>query len=281
MSVSLSLSLSRCLAVSLSLSLSLSLPACVEVEPTLPFPTIATEDTAATNFMIRDTRMAMLVSADKEPITPFISRVRELFTVAGISSILVIGGCGEYFEVADRVIQMDSYLPANVTDRAKAIVAATASSSSLSGDGPAGVAKPPRPLAAVPSRAVAPGSFRADVKVTTRSLTVVNFGDLVLDLTGVEQLVEVGQTRAIADFISKTLHKYLKPGVSLRAALAVLDAAMDDVGVDAVAPGLFGGFSRPRLFDMAAALNRFRRGAFTQLPGGGGGGRGAGAGAGV
>jgi predicted ABC-class ATPase len=34
------------------------------------------EDTTATNFMIRDARMQALVAADKEPIKPFISRVR-------------------------------------------------------------------------------------------------------------------------------------------------------------------------------------------------------------
>jgi predicted ABC-class ATPase len=36
------------------------------------------EDTCATNFMIRDARMQELVAADKEPITPFISKVSAL-----------------------------------------------------------------------------------------------------------------------------------------------------------------------------------------------------------
>ena len=34
------------------------------------------QDTSATNFMIRDSRMQKLVAAEKEPITPFISKVR-------------------------------------------------------------------------------------------------------------------------------------------------------------------------------------------------------------
>ena len=38
------------------------------------------EDTSATNFMIRDERMRALIPADQEPITPFIDRVRPLFT---------------------------------------------------------------------------------------------------------------------------------------------------------------------------------------------------------
>jgi len=34
------------------------------------------QDTSATNFMIRDSRMQQLVATEKEPITPFISKVR-------------------------------------------------------------------------------------------------------------------------------------------------------------------------------------------------------------
>lgn len=52
-----------------------------------------------------------LVAKDKEPITPFISKVRALYDTMKVSSILVIGGCGDYFEVADTVIMMDCYTP--------------------------------------------------------------------------------------------------------------------------------------------------------------------------
>jgi predicted ABC-class ATPase len=61
------------------------------------------EDTCATNFMIRDARMQALVSDDKEPITPFIHRVRELYETHGVSSVLIIGGSGDYFDVCDHV----------------------------------------------------------------------------------------------------------------------------------------------------------------------------------
>ena len=37
------------------------------------------EDTAATNFMIRDDKIQMLLSADKEPIKPYLYRARELY----------------------------------------------------------------------------------------------------------------------------------------------------------------------------------------------------------
>jgi predicted ABC-class ATPase len=81
------------------------------------------EDTAATNFMIRSAAMARLVAGPKEPITPFIAKVRPLAEKRGVSSILVIGGAGDYFAVADRVIMMDCYQPKDVTAEAKQIAA--------------------------------------------------------------------------------------------------------------------------------------------------------------
>ena len=73
------------------------------------------EDTCATNFMIRDRRMQALINAKQEPITPFIDQVRNLYHQCQISSILVIGGCGDYFDVADTVIAMDQFEPQDKT----------------------------------------------------------------------------------------------------------------------------------------------------------------------
>ena len=73
------------------------------------------EDTSATNFMIRDELMQMVVHREQEPITPFVERVRALYDEQGISTILVAGSSGAYFHVADRVIQMDCYVPKEVT----------------------------------------------------------------------------------------------------------------------------------------------------------------------
>jgi predicted ABC-class ATPase len=81
------------------------------------------EDTSATNFMIRDKRMQLLVSKDKEPITPFIYKVRSLLKDYSVSCVLVIGGSGDYFDVADTVVAMNSYSPQDVTTTAKQIAA--------------------------------------------------------------------------------------------------------------------------------------------------------------
>lgn len=77
------------------------------------------EDTSATNFMVRDELMQRVIHRDMEPITPFIERMRDLYENQGISTILVAGSSGAYFQVADVVIQMDRYVPKKITALAK------------------------------------------------------------------------------------------------------------------------------------------------------------------
>ena len=77
------------------------------------------EDRSATNFMIRDSMMKELV--EKEPLTPFTDRVQELYRGKGVSTILVIGGSGEYLSVADRVYLMADYRIHDVTEKARRI----------------------------------------------------------------------------------------------------------------------------------------------------------------
>ena len=77
------------------------------------------EDTSATNFMIRDELMQRVIHRDMEPITPFIDRIRELYEDYGISTVIVAGSSGAYFHIADRIIQMDRYVPKDITVYAK------------------------------------------------------------------------------------------------------------------------------------------------------------------
>ena len=74
------------------------------------------EDRSATNFMIRDALMRKLIK--NEPIIPFTERVREL-SERGVSTVLVIGGSGEYLTVADKIYMMKDFQPVDVTEHAK------------------------------------------------------------------------------------------------------------------------------------------------------------------
>ena len=78
------------------------------------------EDTCATNFMVRDELMQRVVHREKEPITPFIERARYLYEKKGISCIVVAGSSGSYFSIADWIVQMDNYVPMEITSLAKA-----------------------------------------------------------------------------------------------------------------------------------------------------------------
>jgi predicted ABC-class ATPase len=144
------------------------------------------EDTSATNFMIRDARMQSLVSKDQEPITPFIDRVKELYEKLGISTILVMGGSGDYFDYADTVIKMLEYIPHDVTVEAKSI-AGTQKTNRTS--------ETPSPITGITSRIPQAQSFdpsrgRRDVKIDAKARDLIFFGREPIDLRFVEQLVD-------------------------------------------------------------------------------------------
>lgn len=77
------------------------------------------EDTSATNFMVRDAFMQQVIQREKEPITPFLERAEDLYKKAGISTILVAGSSGAFFPIADTIIQMDNYVPKDITASVK------------------------------------------------------------------------------------------------------------------------------------------------------------------
>ncbi|KAF4745957.1 hypothetical protein FOZ63_026199 [Perkinsus olseni] len=219
------------------------------------------EDTSATNFMIRDGRMQQLVSADKEPITPFLWRVRTLCERAGVSTIMVIGGSGDYFHVADTVIMMDQYVPYDVTKRAKEIAAADDVHLTIP-------EVDENIFSGLRGRCVDPYSLQADGKVQSKSLRCISYGWTEIELTNVEQLVETGQARAIADAIQTLAEKDYTRGRRLS---DVLDRFYEEVhrhayptgrgdeyktGLDAVQRARYpaGYYSYPRKLELAAAI---------------------------
>ncbi|KAK6440351.1 hypothetical protein LTR95_003432 [Oleoguttula sp. CCFEE 5521] len=83
------------------------------------------EDSSATNLLLRDHRMQLLIK--HETITPLISNVRALYNEQGVSTVVVVGALGDWLAVADRVIAMDSYGPHVVTQHAEDIIRANPS----------------------------------------------------------------------------------------------------------------------------------------------------------
>ena len=80
------------------------------------------EDSSATNFLIRDKRMRALIPAEKEPITPYIDAARPLYLKHGVSTIMAIGGSGDYLDIADTVILMDSFHALDAGEKAARVI---------------------------------------------------------------------------------------------------------------------------------------------------------------
>lgn len=212
------------------------------------------EDTAATNFMIRDRRMQQLVSKDKEPITPFIDKIRQLYIDYEVSTILVMGGSGDYFDMADTAIAMDNFQPYEVTEKAKAIAAEYATERTIEGGTQFGKITPRVPLA----ESIDPSSGKKAVKTKVRDEDEISFGSEDIDLAAVEQIVDTGQLRAIAAAIVYAKREYLDKNITIPEILDRVMADIDADGLDAITTSPQGDLAEFRRFELAAALNRLR-----------------------
>jgi predicted ABC-class ATPase len=211
------------------------------------------EDTCASNFMIRDRKMQELVGREDEPITPYIERVRQLYEQSGVSSVLVLGGVGDYFEVADTVIQMLRYQPLDVTEAARKIALDSREKRRREHT------DNPRPAG---TRLVHPDSIDPLNRYGKRSVYAtephrINFGAAAIDLTDVEQIVELSQTKAIAQAI-EYLGKTNDGPLPIKEAIARCLQAVKEKGLDGLSPRISGHFAQFRDIELACALNRLR-----------------------
>ena len=217
------------------------------------------EDTSATNFMVRDARMQALVHKEHEPITPFLDRVRELYDTRDVSTVLVMGGSGDYFDAADKVILMRDYLPQEVTAEAKKIARARPTRRAIEAGSPL-----PRDFGRVPvARSFDPSRGKREVKIDTKAVDLILFGKEPIDLRAAEQLVDTSQTRAIGHIIYLAAGRFMDGERTLHEVLALVEELVDREGLDLLDPfhqkGQHpGNFARPRKYEIATAINRLR-----------------------
>ncbi|GAA3026013.1 ABC-ATPase domain-containing protein [Tetragenococcus solitarius] len=212
------------------------------------------EDTSATNFMIRDGRMQKLIAPDKEPITPFTNKIRPLYETLGVSTILIVGGSGDYFDVADQVLMMDEYRLKDVTEAAKTIANSEGYrrekvSSEQFGDLPARI-----PLKKSFDKSGKEGRLKVKGKNT------ILYGREPIDISGLEQLVDNSQTNCIAEMIGFLQKQIIDEKVTLLQAVDKLYAYIEKKGIDAISPysGHPGNLALPRKQELCAAINRYR-----------------------
>lgn len=213
------------------------------------------EDTSATNFMLRDRRMQELIVKAQEPITPFIDRVRQLYDEFGVSSILVIGGAGDYLDVADTVIHMDAFRPYDVTAHARQIAAAWPPQARRHQEGDAHWS-PPRQRP-VQRASLSPRRGRRD-NVRSRGIHTIQYGTQDIDLAQVEQIVDGSQTRYIADSLQYAYHHLANDRTSVGELVQRIESLVQQQGLDILQPYPTGDRAWARPFEVAAAFNRLR-----------------------
>lgn len=203
------------------------------------------EDTSAANFMIRDNLMQEVVHGDQEPIIPFMDRVRELYEKDGISTILVAGSSGAFFSKADTVIQMDQYVPLDITEKAKNAAKAY-------------VFREKENLQPFDCRSVRiPHRVKESErsKVRSRGMDTISVDRQDIDMRYVEQLVDPEQLAAIGQLLKLANREIVDDSRTLTEVVDVLEDRMNAGALDETVRGHG---ARPRKQEILAAINRQR-----------------------
>jgi len=215
------------------------------------------EDTSATNFMIRDRRMQELVAKTSEPITPFVDRIRELRDQLGVSTLLVMGGSGDYFDYADLVIQMDGYRPRDVTGAAREIASRHVTGRQEERESDL-IAAAPRHLLV---RSINPERRPGRWKIQARGIDTLVIGRCDIDLRAVEQIEDPSQLRAIGWILGRLSEHDEDECEPLPAIRRMLDR-LGEGDWQWLSGRPDGDLAAPRAHEVMAALNRLRSARF-------------------
>lgn len=214
------------------------------------------EDRSATNFMIRDKVMKELI--EKEPITPFTDRVNELYKAHGTSTILVIGGSGEYLSVADKIYMMDDFLIHDVTHRSRNIC----SDHGISADyAPPALWTQKRMLYAdgFTSYPEKSGSEKLEVY----DLGFILIGDEKIDVRGLHDIITPRQLFALGFMLRYLEISNDQSVIDIKKRVDELYRKIDEEGLDFVYSSFFTTCERfldlPRKSELIAVINRMRK----------------------
>ena len=211
------------------------------------------EDTSATNFMIRDELMQRVIHRDMEPITPFIERIRELYEDYGISTVIVAGSSGAYFHIADTIIQMDRYVPKDITEYAKK----EAESYPVITGPEAPAEKPDFRRCPQPSPAFK-GNDRIKMKTLSREGVMIN--KETIDLRYVEQIADSEQVTALGHCMRYAQKHILNGRKDLRQVVEELEQVMEKGTLSALceSSSSVSCMAMPRKQEIFACFNRYR-----------------------
>lgn len=206
------------------------------------------EDTSATNFMIRDELMERVISAEDEPIVPFIKRAALLYREKGVSTILVAGSCGAFFHVADTVIQMEKYVPKEITEKAKKMAA----------EYPLKIKDDDVKLQIDENRKVRLPKADDRTKIKVMGTDGFLYNKTNVDLRYLEQITDGEQMLAISKALEYLIRKYGGKETLIKTLIDDVQNLIDTKGVSSLTSrGSVPNMSRPRRFEIAGCLNRF------------------------
>lgn len=217
------------------------------------------EDTSATNFMIRDELMQLVVAKDKEPITPYIDRIRDLYNRFGVSTVLVAGSSGEYFEKADRIIQMDEYRVLDITESAKKIAQMYQSQTRevKKEEKMSETQIPDCDRIALPYKEW----IGERIKIKVNKTDDLNISKDNIDTRYLEQLVDKEQLRAIG-YIMVHMNEYMfGKNKSLQNAVSEVIELLEKEGFEGIMKGKYVpcDLAIPRKQEILMSINRFRK----------------------
>lgn len=212
------------------------------------------EDTSATNFMMRDDLMQRLVSKEKEPITPFIEIVKPLYEQKDISTIIVVGSSGDFFDIADCVIQMDNYEAKDVTKEAKAL---------MRGEIIKRIEDRNLKIEFNFNRKVKRGTIEQGpkgVKIKVNGLDNININRENIDLRAVEQLVDTEQLNAIGSIMKWAEANIINKNLNFN---NMIDEIINEINKNGLISiermkGGWGSLVMPRKQEIMATYNRYR-----------------------
>lgn len=220
------------------------------------------EDTSATNFMVRDELMQRVIQKDKEPITPFLERARDLYEKAGISTILVVGSCGSYFYIADQIIQMDNYCPVDITEKTRKLLKEYKKPDCEA----KGFALPSEKRSISFGSSVVrrknyrgTGMVEEHEKLKVMGRESLMLGKEQLDLRYLEQLADREQTQTLGYLLKYAKEQYSGKTTDLTALMESLIRKLEKEGIGSVSgqKEIPAGMAMPRRQEIYACFNRF------------------------
>ncbi|MCM1184191.1 MAG: ABC-ATPase domain-containing protein [Roseburia sp.] len=216
------------------------------------------EDTSATNFMIRDDLMQRVIKKEQEPIIPYIDRVDELYNQFGVSTILVAGSSGAYFQKADRVIQMRDYKAYDITAYAKEETEKYFAGIGYAGDGTVPEAAK---LPQMPRKARACSGWRGErTKIKVNGLDSISINNDAIDMRCVEQLVDSEQLRLLGYMVKYLNERIFDGKTNLADAVERFWTDLEKEGLELLCGrSLPCNLAMPRKQELFACINRCRQ----------------------